>query len=211
MEMPKEWKTYPGANAKELKKRGGIPFTEDNIGAIAIADTDGNENYDYETYTPDSIPKGAYEGMTPIQIGAKITEIVFMMYQHDCAKKKCNNGKDGGWISRLVCYRIPIQMTKNQWADNKFKLKYGSGKFVEGQIDGNILTFTKLFSIGNILSSIDLNKRITLGREYPLGVLFVKSEGESAAGEEDEDDDEDEKDEDFEFHFLDFLNIRLKF
>lgn len=207
MEMPKEWKTYPGANDRELKKRGGIPFTEvNNIGAIAIADTDGNENYKDETYTPDSIPKEAYQGMKPIAKNAKITEIVFMMYQHDCNIKKCKM-INNVWISRLVCYRIPIKNT--QWTDNNFKLKYGSGKFVEGQIDGDTLKFTKLFSIGSMLTGyFDLNKRITLKRNYPLGVLFVKSEGESAAGN---DDDDDEDGENFSFHFLDFLNIRLKF
>ena len=209
MEMSKEWKTYPGATRNELKKRKGIPFTEvNNIGAIAIADTEGNNDASVETYEPDKIPKGAYEGMKAIEIGARITEIVFMMYQHDCDNKKCNNGSKG-WISRLVCYRIPIQLTKNQWTGNKFKLKYGSGKFVEGQIDGNTLTFTKLFSIGSMLTGyLHLNKRITLGREYPLEVLFVKSEEESAAGEEDDDENEDG---DFGFHFLDFLGIRLKF
>ena len=216
MEMSKEWKTYPGANDKELETRGGIPFTEDNnIGAIAIADKEGNNDMSVETYKPKSIPEEAYEGMTPIVRGADITEIVFMMYQHDCDPKKCKEtirkDDDGNpiHITRLVCYRYPIKWHK--WTDDIFKMKLGIMQYIEGEIIGKKLTFLKLPSaLGKRLSD-----RITIGREYPLEVLFVPKQEVGEVGEEEEQGSayigNVFEGEEGGFHFLDFLNIRLKF
>tara|TARA_B100000902_G_C27142275_1_gene829307 strand:- start:270 stop:920 length:651 start_codon:yes stop_codon:yes gene_type:complete len=137
------------------------------------------------------------EGAIPISYVsnyATITDVMMVLFQDKCKSTEhpCKNG-----VVRYALYNI--SECKTTVSNGLIQITDGKNR-IDIQMENGVIVKRKPSLL-----------RINRNYPYSTDTVFVKVR-ESAAGEEEqEEDDEDEEDGDFSFHFLDFLNIRLKF
>jgi hypothetical protein len=197
------YKTIPGWTSKTREEINGTtlgeginPVIDNKDVSATYKDTKGENLGDLLTHVPEEL-----EGAIPISDVsnyATITDAIVVLFQDNCKSTNhpCKNG-----VVRYAAYMMS-GCTTTVTENGEIQIKNDKTNMYLKKY-GNNFTVTRRPKV------MGYTMRVKKDKQYSGNTVFVKVR-ESAAGEEDEEDD-DEEDGEFGFHFLDFLNIRLKF